>query len=191
MINKIALIVKILLYSPLLPFMLQAYNKNKEVIDADLLRIRPKGGGVSLIISILNVKNFRNLFYFRIGKQGDFFNYFLPEQDNLHFFNDAKIGKGLLVVHGDSTFINPESMGEYCYINQNVTIGVVGDKRPRIGNNVRIATGAIVLGDIVIGDNVTIAAGAVVVKNVPNNAMVAGNPAVIKKLNGKKVDIKL
>ena len=28
-----------------------------------------------------------------------------------------------------------------------------------------------------IGDNVTIGAGAVVVKDVPNNAIVAGNPA--------------
>ena len=36
--------------------------------------------------------------------------------------------------------------------------------------------------NITIGDNVVIAAGAVVVKNVPDNCMVAGNPAHIKKL---------
>ena len=58
--------------------------------------------------------------------------------------------------------------------------------KPTIGNNVRIATGAIVLGDITIGDNVII-----VVKSFSNNYMVAGNPAYIKKLNGEKVNIKL
>lgn len=114
----------------------------------------------------------------------------MREQESLHI-STPSIGKGLLVVHGDSTFINAEVIGENCYVNQNVTIGVIGNKRPRIGNNVRVATGAIVLGDIAIGDNVIIAAGAVVVKNVPDNCMVAGNPAYIKKLKEEKVNIKL
>ena len=92
-----------------------------------------------------------------------------------------KIGKGLIVVHGDSTFINAKEIGKRCYVNQNVTIG----------NNVRIATGAIVLGNITIGNNVIIAAGAVVVKDVPDNCMLAGNPAFIKKRNGERVNIKL
>lgn len=102
-----------------------------------------------------------------------------------------KIGKGLIVVHGDSTFINAKEIGKRCYVNQNVTIGVIGDKKPTIGNNVRIATGAIVLGNITIGNNVIIAAGAVVVKDVPDNCMLAGNPAFIKKRNGERVNIKL
>ena len=63
---------------------------------------------------------------------------------------------------------------------------IVGD-RPVVGDNVRICSGAIVLGGISIGNNVTIAAGAVVVKSVPDNAVVAGNPAKIVKLNGEKL----
>ena len=114
----------------------------------------------------------------------------MHEQESLHIMT-KKIGKGLIVVHGDCTFINAKEIGEKLYVNQNVTIGVIGDKKPVIGNNVRVATGAIVLGDITIGDNVIIAAGAVVVKNVPDNCMVAGNPAYIKKLNGERVNIKL
>ena len=114
----------------------------------------------------------------------------MREQGSLHIMT-RKIGKGLIVVHGDSTYINAAEIGERCYVNQNVTIGVIGDKKPIIGNNVRIATGAIVLGGITIGDNVVIAAGAVVVKNVPDNCMVAGNPAYIRRMNGEKVNIKL
>lgn len=114
----------------------------------------------------------------------------MHELDSLHIMT-PKIGRGLIVCHGDSTFINAKEIGERCYVNQNVTIGVIGDKKPIIGNNVRLATGAIVLGDITIGDNVIIAAGAVVVKDVPDNCMVAGNPSFIKKINGEKVNIKL
>lgn len=51
-----------------------------------------------------------------------------------------------------------------------------------IGNNCYIGTGATTLGDIKIGNNVTIAARAVVIKDVPDNSVVAGNPAKI--ING-------
>lgn len=148
------------------------------------------GGGKTLIITLLQNKPFRNIFYYRIGKLGKFIGVFIRKLESLHIMT-SNIGKGLIVVHGDSTFINAQRIGENCYVNQNVTIGVIGDKKPIIGNNVRVATGAIVLGNITIGNNVTIAAGAVVVKNVPDNCMVAGNPAYIRKIDGKKVNIRL
>ena len=46
-----------------------------------------------------------------------------------------------------------------------------------IGNNVYIGAEAIVLPGVRIGNNVIIGAGAVVTKNVPDNSVVAGNPA--------------
>lgn len=53
-----------------------------------------------------------------------------------------------------------------------------------IGNDVWIGGGAIILPGITIGNNCIIGAGSVVTKNVPDNSMVAGNPArIIKKLN--------
>ncbi|MDR0606118.1 MAG: hypothetical protein LBG80_17700 [Bacteroidales bacterium] len=60
-----------------------------------------------------------------------------------------------------------------------------------MGNNVRIATSALVLGRITVGDNSYIAAGAVVVRNVPTNCMVVSNPAVIKMKDDIKCNIKL
>ena len=47
----------------------------------------------------------------------------------------------------------------------------------RIGNNVFIGVGSIIMPGIIIGDNVVIAAGAVVTKDVENNSVMAGNPA--------------
>lgn len=52
-----------------------------------------------------------------------------------------------------------------------------------VGNNVWIGGGATVLSGVNIGNNIVIGAGAVVTKDVPDNMVVAGNPAkVIKEL---------
>lgn len=47
----------------------------------------------------------------------------------------------------------------------------------RVGNNVFIGLGAIILPGVNIGDNVVIGAGSVVTNDVPNNSLVAGIPA--------------
>lgn len=57
--------------------------------------------------------------------------------------------------------------------------------------NVKICTGAVVIGDITVGDNVTIGAGSIVVKSIPDNCIVCGNPARIINRNGEKINIKL
>jgi len=72
-----------------------------------------------------------------------------------------------------------------------VTLGGTGKKRgkrhPTIGNNVVLASGAKVLGDIEIGDNARIGAGSVVLHDVPENCTVVGVPGRIKTCNGERV----
>lgn len=76
-----------------------------------------------------------------------------------------------------------------CTIGHNVNIGRYTEVSPgvhlsgqtTIGEFTSIGSGAVVLPKIQIGNNVIIAAGCVVTKDVPNNVMVAGVPAVIKK----------
>lgn len=50
-----------------------------------------------------------------------------------------------------------------------------------IGDNVWIGAGCIILPGCKIGNNCVVAAGAVVCSDVPNNTMVAGVPAIVKK----------
>ena len=50
-----------------------------------------------------------------------------------------------------------------------------------IGNDVWIGHGATVVAGVTIGDGAVVAQGAVVARDVPPYAVVAGNPAVIKK----------
>ena len=49
-----------------------------------------------------------------------------------------------------------------------------------IGNNVRIGSNATLL-PVKIGNNVIIGAGSVVTKDIPDNCIVYGNPAIIKQ----------
>lgn len=62
--------------------------------------------------------------------------------------------------------------------------------KTRIGNDVWVGHGAIVMAGVNIGDGAIIAAGAVVTKDVPPCAIVGGNPAKIIKYRFTEVGIK-
>lgn len=70
-------------------------------------------------------------------------------------------------------------VGRDCRIYQNVTIGEVNGKAPRIGDHCLIGAGAVLVGDIHIGNFVKIGAGAVVRTDVPDHATVVAQPARI------------
>lgn len=107
----------------------------------------------------------------------------------------AKIGKRLVIDHGTGTVIGETAeIGDDCLLYQGVTLGgtgkEVGKRHPTLGNNVMISAGAKVLGPFKIGDNSRVAAGAVVLEEVPPNSTVVGVPAHVVKQNGKKVERK-
>lgn len=53
-----------------------------------------------------------------------------------------------------------------------------------IGNDVWLCGKVTVCPGVTIGNNVVVAAGSVVIHNIPDNVMVAGNPArVLKKVD--------
>jgi serine O-acetyltransferase len=91
----------------------------------------------------------------------------------------TQIDGGITSGHPYATILNAESIGKNFFVNQLVTVGEIDGKRPVIGDNVSIFSGAIVIGGIHIGDNSKIGAGAVVVKDVPEGSVVVGNPARI------------
>jgi len=96
----------------------------------------------------------------------------------------AKIGKGFYIGHYGEIFIGAIEMGKYCNVSQQVSIGHGGrgtDRHgvPKIGEYVYIGPGAKLFGKIRIGNNVSIGANAVVSKDIPDNAIVVGNPGRI------------
>ncbi|GAA3508754.1 serine acetyltransferase [Aquimarina addita] len=170
----------------------------KNLIKSDLERMTPYSK-LNLIKYLLFNASFKITFWFRIGgyiKKQRLLKLLYPFIFLIHRKNQFKtgiqlpietnIGKGLTFVHYSSTVINFAAMiGDNCTIFNGVTIGSVRGKGvPTIGNNVVIATGAKVLGDIIIGNNVMIGANAVVVNDIPDNAVVGGIPAKILNMKG-------
>ncbi len=91
------------------------------------------------------------------------------------------------MIHPIGIVIHPGvRLGKNCQIYQNVTLGC--DEKapgnvPELGDNVKVYANSIVFGKIKIGNNVTIGAGSVVCHDVPDNAVVFGNPAKVVKIN--------
>lgn len=104
----------------------------------------------------------------------------------------ATIGHRLVIDHGHGVVIGETAeIGDDVLIYQGVTLGGtgkdVGKRHPTIGNNVMICSGAKVLGPFKVGDNSRVAAGAVVLEEVPPNCTVVGVPARIVRQDGKKI----
>ena len=67
-------------------------------------------------------------------------------------------------------------------IYHQVTIGQGKDGAPKIGDDVQIGAGAIIIGNVIIGNRVKIGAGCVVTENIPDDAtVVSGKPRIIFK----------
>ncbi|OJD72947.1 serine O-acetyltransferase [Bacillus sp. NH11B] len=107
------------------------------------------------------------------------FNSIIPSETKIGMH--SKCGYG-----GIGVVIHPKAIiGKNVLIGPQVTIGGKSNnpELPIIGDNVYLGTGSKVLGNVTIGSNVIVGANSVVIKSVPNNTIVAGNPAVVIKSN--------
>lgn len=139
----------------------------------------------NLCILFIHYKEFRSLFYYRIGPSRILLQIFFPGTINLYITTSRQhIEGGLIIQHGFSTIISANKIGKNCKIYQQVTIGYNHAlQAPIIGNNVEVCCGAKIIGGVTIGNNVIIGANAVIVKDVPDNCIVAGVPGkIIKRL---------
>ena len=104
----------------------------------------------------------------------------------------ATIGHRLVIDHGMGIVIGETAeVGDDCLLYQGVTLGGTGKdkgkRHPTLGNNVLVGSGAKVRGPFKVGDNCRIAAGAVVLREVPPNSTAVGVPAQVVRVAGKPV----
>ena len=110
--------------------------------------------------------------------------------DEITIGNNVLISHDVNIIDSNSHEINAEERAK-SFINQcekglPKEKGNVKTAPIRIGNNVWISYNVCILKGISIGNGAIIACGSVVTKDVPENTMVAGNPAiVIKKLDSQ------
>ena len=108
----------------------------------------------------------------------------------------SKIGKGTVVMAGVK--INPDAViGEHCIINTGAVVEHDADiadfvhispsaslaGNVTVGEGTHIGIGATVIQGITIGKWATIGAGAIIIRDIPDYAVVVGNPGKIIKYN--------
>jgi serine O-acetyltransferase len=126
-------------------------------------------------------RTFRTIAYYRsptprMRRVAQLLSVFLPGAPAMEIY-DTEIGGGLKIRHGNGTVIRAQSLGRDCEVYQQVTVGHGRGGFPTIGDRVDLCAGSIVFGGIRVGNDVIIGAGAVVAKDVPDGAIMVGNPA--------------
>jgi len=85
-----------------------------------------------------------------------------------------------------------------CFVNHDGAAALFRNEYPginvfgkiKIGNNVFIGINTIIMPNVTIGSNVVIAAGSIVTKDIPDDVVVGGTPAVvIKSISAYKENI--
>ena len=93
----------------------------------------------------------------------------------------------MAVVIGETTEI-----GDDVTLYQGVTLGGTGKdtgkRHPTIGNRVIVSSGAKVLGPFKVGDDVKIGSGSIVLKEVPPGCTVVGIPGKVVKRYGESTE---
>ena len=97
---------------------------------------------------------------------------------------EVEIGDNFVIDHfGGIVVSGYAKFGDNCRLRTGVVVGlqrVDEPGAPVIGNDVDIGVGAKILGHIKVGNHVVIGANAVVIRDVPDNSIAVGVPAVIK-----------
>lgn len=107
----------------------------------------------------------------------------------------ATIGRRCFIDHGMGIVIGETTeIGDDCTIYQGVTLGgtgkETGKRHPTIGDRVIVSSGAKVLGPFKVGDDVKIGSGSVVLKEIPNGCTVVGVPGrVVRRFGESTSDI--
>lgn len=180
---------------PMVHLLLYRRSPARETIEKDLPRwirfINPALSNLSTLealVWLLNteaLKEFRNLFYFRVGRSaGVVDRMLLSLAKTTHVPRDTIsirapfIGHGFVIKHGYNVVVHAERIGVNCLVFQDVTIGykTPGGGLPILGDHVHISVGAKALGPITIGDHAVVGANSVVVKDLPSDSMAMGVP---------------
>lgn len=169
-------------------------SKHKKLIDSDLSKYNGKTNGklpnvIALIFLLHNNIWYRTTFYYRIGPIWTWLiGWYRPGDKSFMIPDHVIIGPGFHIEHSWATVLNADRIGKNFSCIQCVTVGKKNGMRPIIGDNVTIFSHAVIVGDIRVGNNVTIGAGSIVVKDIPDNAVVVGNPARIIKYNPSRIE---
>lgn len=165
-----------------------------ELIKSDLYRYYGITGVREFVKGYIFIPGFHYMVWFRLSQHCHFpilrqFIKWRLFQKSIKFGIEippqTSIGKGFYIGHWGGIVVHPLAViGDNCNISQGVVIGAKPSGVPVIGHGVYMATGAKIIGNVLVGDNVSIGANAVVTKDLPSESVAVGIPAHIISRNG-------
>ena len=171
-------------------FVFDDQPKKDKILEVAVKKYDAKDSAESLCISIGDNKNRK-----KIALQ---YNVDYPSfiHESVVIYPSVTYGKGTLVLP-NAVLDAKVSIGDFCIINNNATVShnvVMEDfvhiaiqaaiaGGVEIGEGTLIGAGSVILPEIKIGKWATIGAGAIITKDVPDFAVVYGNPAKIIRYN--------
>lgn len=93
----------------------------------------------------------------------------------------SNIGSGVLFHHRRVVFGGETELGRGVHLYANVNFGLRNGGHPQVGDHVQIFANCVITGPIKIGKYAVIAPNSVVRNDVPEFAVVSGNPATVLK----------
>lgn len=177
-----------------------------QTLRADVYRYVGKADKRAFISAYLHQPGFRFTYYLRkvayyskkkksIGIFAYVYNRVLYHHYRFKYGFDispaTSIGSGLYIGHFGGVVISPYAvLGANINIAQGVTIGATSRGKhlgaPTLEDRVWVGANAIIVGKVTIGREALIAPGAYVNFDVPQNAVVIGNPGKIVSTSGSK-----
>jgi len=176
------------------------------MLDADLFRYRGTTGRRAWLSAYLREPGFRFTHYLRKvrfygeRKKSLWIFAYAYHRIMLHHYRfrygfdispTTSIGPGLYIGHFGGVVISPHAvLGAHTNIAQGVTIGAASrgprTGAPTLGDRVWVGANAIIVGKVTIGSDALIAPGSYVNFDVPEMAVVLGNPGKVVSNVGSK-----
>lgn len=164
------------------------------LIQTDMYRYGATYGFMVFLKLLIKQKGFIASFHFRINRFLYLNNYFLlltfakitnricQEYHQYELPHTCKIGPGLAIYHLNGMILNKSTViGKNANLSHQITIGEKptssGPKLPILLDNVFVAPGAKIIGDVIVGNHVAVGANAVLTKSAPDYSVMVGIPA--------------
>jgi serine O-acetyltransferase len=175
----------------------------RAAIASDLYRYRGRASRSDLVSAFIYEPGFRYMFYLRKAayyhrRRISFIIPLIYNRAMLKHYRhrygfqlspNTRIGRGLYLGHFGVIIVNSNAvLGDNVNLAPGVVIGQAnrGKRKgiPTVGNRVWIGANAVVVGDIRVSDDALIGPGAYVNFDVPERAVVMGNPGSIVSYSG-------